>query len=138
MLPNLTDIPEIVKGQAQGRLPALTPREACTDSRLVHPGALFLALPGERFDGHDFVRAALDQGAVAALVSRIPPDLPPGAPLILVEDTLVAYGQLGAWARQQSSARILALTGSAGKTTTKRLLGELLSQQGPTLVAPGT
>ena len=68
----------------------------------------------------------------------MPADAPPDAPLIVVEDIRIAYGQLGAWARRQLPAQILAVTGSAGKTTTKRLLGELLAQRGCTLVAPGT
>ena len=138
MLPNLTDIPQIVEGLARGVLPATVPLEAATDSRVVQPGGLFLALTGERWDGHDFVRAAFERGAVAAIVSRLPADAPLDAPLIVVEDTRIAYGQLGAWARRQLPAKILAVTGSAGKTTTKRLLGELLARQGCTLVAPGT
>jgi UDP-N-acetylmuramoyl-tripeptide--D-alanyl-D-alanine ligase len=138
MLPKLSDIPEVVGGLPQPALGEATPAGVSTDSRQVQPGELFVALPGDRFDGHDYVGEALARGAAAALVSRIPPGLDAGAPLIVVEDTLIAYGQLGAWARRQSAAKLVAITGSAGKTTTKRILGDLLARRAPTLTAPGT
>jgi UDP-N-acetylmuramoyl-tripeptide--D-alanyl-D-alanine ligase len=138
MLPEFAQVPEILAGLPRGVLPPDAPAGVTTDSRAVHPGDLFLALAGERFDGHDFLRAAFEAGAAAAVVRRVPPDLPAEAPLIMVEDTLIAYGQLAAWARRQSTARIIAITGSAGKTSTKRLLGDLLARRAPTLTAPGT
>lgn len=138
MLPRLQDIPEIVAGLSRALLADVVPAGLSTDSRQVAPGELFLALAGERFDGHDYVGEALARGAVAAVVSRIPPGLHPDAPLIVVDDTLIAYGQLGAWSRRQSGARVVAITGSVGKTTTKRILGDLLARLGPTLTAPGT
>ena len=97
------------------------------DSRTVNFGDLFIALPGERFDGHDFVVSALEKGAVAALVQSgraIPAD---SRRLLYVEDTLRALQSLGAAARRLWGKPLLAVTGSAGKTTTKEILAHLLS-----------
>ncbi|APB32616.1 UDP-N-acetylmuramoylalanyl-D-glutamyl-2,6- diaminopimelate--D-alanyl-D-alanine ligase [Gloeomargarita lithophora Alchichica-D10] len=103
-----------------------------TDSRQVQPGDVFLALAGERWDGHDFVPQALDQGAVAAIVQR--PDLiAPDLPLLLVPDTLTAYQTLAAWWRKRFTIPVIAVTGSAGKTTTKELIAAVLSTQGRVL-----
>ena len=97
------------------------------DSRTVNFGDLFIALPGERFDGHDFVVSALEKGAVAALVQSgraIPAD---SRRLLYVEDTLRALQSLGAAARRLWGKPLLAVTGSAGKTTTKEMLAHVLS-----------
>ena len=97
------------------------------DSRTVDFGDLFIALPGERFDGHDFVVSALEKGAVAALVQpgrAIPAD---SRRLLYVEDTLRALQSLGAAARRLWGKPLLAVTGSAGKTTTKEILAHVLS-----------
>jgi len=138
MLPNLTEIAEIIGGRLQGQPLVEQPTRVSTDSRTLQCGELFFALPGEQFDGHDFVAPALRAGAAAAVVSRRLAEIPENAPLIQVEDTLRAYGRLGGWHREQSKARVIAITGSTGKTTTKRLLSGILCRQGPTLVAPGT
>ncbi|SMF71006.1 UDP-N-acetylmuramoyl-tripeptide--D-alanyl-D-alanine ligase [Tistlia consotensis] len=100
------------------------------DSRSLLAGDLFVALAGPSFDGHDFVAKALEKGAAAALVHRLPEGLPAGAPLLLVEDTLDALRALGRAGRDRSSARILAVTGSAGKTGTKDALRACLSTRG--------
>ncbi|MEX2629640.1 MAG: UDP-N-acetylmuramoylalanyl-D-glutamyl-2,6-diaminopimelate--D-alanyl-D-alanine ligase [Tistlia sp.] len=102
------------------------------DSRSLLAGDLFVALEGPSFDGHDFVAAALAKGAAAALVHRLPEGLPEGAPLLLVGDTLEALRGLGRAARGRTAARILAVTGSAGKTTTKDALRACLSRRGST------
>ena len=97
------------------------------DSRTVTFGDLFIALPGERFDGHDFVVSALEKGAIAALVQSgraIPAD---SRRLLYVEDTLRALQSLGAAARRLWGKPLLAVTGSAGKTTTKEILAHVLS-----------
>jgi len=97
------------------------------DSRTVTFGDLFIALPGERFDGHDFVVSALEKGAIAALVQSgraIPAD---SRRLLYVEDTLRALQSLGAAARRLWGKPLLAVTGSAGKTTTKEMLAHVLS-----------
>jgi UDP-N-acetylmuramoyl-tripeptide--D-alanyl-D-alanine ligase len=97
------------------------------DSRTLNAGDLFIALPGERFDGHDYVHAALEKGAVAAIVQagrKIEGD--PGR-LLYVEDTLRALQSLGAAARRLWGKPLLAVTGSAGKTTIKEILAHLLA-----------
>ena len=104
---------------------------ASIDSRTLQPGDLFIALHGAN-DGHEFVGAALDRGAVAALVDRVPPGVGADRPLLGVDDTQVALEALGAAARKRSDARFVAVTGSVGKTSTKEALRHVLSAQAPT------
>lgn len=99
------------------------------DTRSLQSGDLFVALSAAR-DGHEFVAQALDKGAAAALVSRVPDGIAPDAPLLLVDDVLDALGQLGAAARARTSARVIVVTGSVGKTTTKEMLRAALTGQG--------
>jgi UDP-N-acetylmuramoyl-tripeptide--D-alanyl-D-alanine ligase len=96
-----------------------------TDSRAVREGDLYVALVGERFDGHDFVTDALAGGARAAVVSRPAPD-DPNARLYPVDDTLVALGQLAAHRRKALDVPVVAITGSSGKTTTKEMTAAAL------------
>lgn len=106
-----------------------------TDSRHAETGDAFLALKGERFDAHDFVAQVADQGCQLAIVSS-----PVDADIcqLVVEDTRLALGHLGAYRRQQhSQLKVIALTGSSGKTTTKEMLGSILSRLAPTLVTRG-
>jgi UDP-N-acetylmuramoyl-tripeptide--D-alanyl-D-alanine ligase len=100
------------------------------DTRRLEPGALFVALQDVR-DGHDFVADALAKGAAGALVSRIPDGCPPEAPLIVVMDVLAALNALGRAARARSDARVVAVTGSVGKTSTKEMLRQVLAALGP-------
>jgi len=100
------------------------------DSRSLAPGELFVALRGERRDGHAFVADALARGAAAAMVHRRPEDLPPEAPLLLVRDTLEGLRALGRFGRARSRARVVAVTGSVGKTGTKEALRLVLDRQG--------
>lgn len=102
------------------------------DSREVEPGALFVAIKGERFDGHDFVSAALAAGAAAALVSESRAAALPQRELIIVPDALGGLRDLAAAARARSRARIVAITGSAGKTTTKEMIRHVLAATGRT------
>lgn len=93
-----------------------------TDSRKLEAGQLFIALKGERFDGHEYAESVLKQGAAAVLVSR---DV--GAvPAVLVEDTRLALGQLAAWWRAKFSIPVAAITGSNGKTSVKEMLAAIL------------
>jgi UDP-N-acetylmuramoyl-tripeptide--D-alanyl-D-alanine ligase len=107
------------------------------DSRRLAPGALFVALQGPNFDGHDFIAKAFEMGAAAA-VSHRPSgaaglsDLPGAAPLLFVEDTMVALRRLGQAARERSRARFIGVTGSVGKTSTKEALARCLRAQAPT------
>jgi UDP-N-acetylmuramoyl-tripeptide--D-alanyl-D-alanine ligase len=93
------------------------------DSRTVAPGELFFAVRGDRFDGHDFVAAAAERGAVAAVVSRARvaalPDVALSIPLLITEDPLAALQALAGHVRRQWGKHVIAITGSAGKTTTK-------------------
>ncbi len=91
-----------------------------TDTRTIPAGALFVALRGERFDAHDFLAKAVEAGAAAAIVDHVPPGAPE-IPYYVVSDTLVALGLLARSYRRQLTARICAITGSNGKTTTKEL-----------------
>jgi UDP-N-acetylmuramoyl-tripeptide--D-alanyl-D-alanine ligase len=102
------------------------------DTRTLKPGDLFVALKGENRDGHIFASAALGLGASAALVSRRPDNVQKDAPLIFVTDTLRGLEDLGSAARARAIAKIVAVTGSAGKTTTKEMLRLALGSLGPT------
>ncbi len=102
---------------------ALEVRGYSIDSRTIRPGELFFAVRGDRLDGHEFVASALERGAVAALVSRDRvaklPDAALKAPLLMAEDPLLALQALAAHVRRRWGRRLVAITGSAGKTTTK-------------------
>ena len=123
----------LTPGQASTKL---EPQAICTDSRQLAPGQLFVPLVGERFDGHAFLPAALKAGAVALLAQA--EQLPPAAisalagsvPLWLVPDTLLAYQQLACLWRRQLPAAVVAVTGSAGKTTTRELIRAALAPLG--------
>jgi UDP-N-acetylmuramoyl-tripeptide--D-alanyl-D-alanine ligase len=102
------------------------------DTRTLVPGDLFVAIQGPAFDGHDFVAQALKAGAAAALVARLPEDVSAEAPLLVVEDTLSALEELGRAARDRTTARVIGVTGSVGKTGTKEALRLVLGEQGST------
>jgi len=104
------------------------------DTRTLAPGDLFVALTAAR-DGHEFVAAALARGAAAAMVSRIPEDVPAEAPLLVVGDVQAGLEALGRAGRARSTARVVAVTGSVGKTSTKDMLAHVLRHQGPTHAA---
>ncbi|MCZ8332708.1 MAG: UDP-N-acetylmuramoyl-tripeptide--D-alanyl-D-alanine ligase [Rhodobacteraceae bacterium] len=99
------------------------------DTRTLRPGDLFVALKDLR-DGHDFVAAALAKGAAAALVSRVPEGVAEDAPLLIVPDVLRALEDLGRAARARTKARVVGITGSVGKTSTKEMLRAVLGGQG--------
>jgi UDP-N-acetylmuramoyl-tripeptide--D-alanyl-D-alanine ligase len=96
-----------------------------TDTRSIPRGALFVALRGERFDGHDFLPAAAAAGAAAAVVQRGTPAVP-GLPLLEVEDTLRAFGALARARRNGIAGAVVAITGTNGKTSTKEMLAAAL------------
>lgn len=105
-----------------------------TDTRTLQAGALFVALTGPNFDGHDFVQAAAERGAAAALVQR---PLAADLPQIVVPDTLAALSAFARYWRRRFNIPVIGVTGSNGKTTTKELIGAILSRQGPCLVTRG-
>jgi UDP-N-acetylmuramoyl-tripeptide--D-alanyl-D-alanine ligase len=99
----------------------------CADTRKVQPGNLFVALKGDRVDGHDFLAAAKERGASAALVSRA---MPVDLPQLVVADTQTALGDIARRWRLCCTARVVGITGSNGKTTVKTLTHEILSRAG--------
>jgi len=99
------------------------------DTRTIERGDLFVALKDAR-DGHEFVAQALEKGAAAALVTHRPDDVSKDAPLLIVPDVLEALGALGRAARARTDARVVAITGSVGKTSTKEMLRAVLERQG--------
>ncbi len=111
------------------------------DSRTAAPGDLFFAVRGERLDGHDYVAAALERGAVAAVVSRAKAALLPDAvlavPLLIAEDPLVALQTLASHVRRRWGKRVIAITGSAGKTTTKEAIATALAAKFNVLKSQG-
>ena len=111
------------------------------DSRTLAPGELFFAVRGERFDGHDFVLAAARRGAVAAVVSRAKiaalPDDALSVPLLICEDPLLALQALAGHVRRQWGRRVVAVTGSAGKTTTKEAIAAALGARFNVLKSKG-
>ncbi len=109
-----------------------------TDTRTLAAGDLFVALVGERFDGHSFLAPAAEAGAVAALICRKPQEpLPPGFGLILVPDTLAALQQLAAAYRRSFPVRVVGVTGSSGKTSTKEMIAAVLATRFRTVATEG-
>ena len=111
---------------------SITATGITTDTRILQPGDIFVALEGENFDGHNFVAQAIDKGAVALVVSR-QLALDQNIPQFIVPDTLVAYQQIARWWRDRFSIPVIGVTGSVGKTTTKELIAAVLSTQGQVL-----
>ncbi|OPX39611.1 MAG: hypothetical protein B1H11_02600 [Desulfobacteraceae bacterium 4484_190.1] len=111
-----------------------------TDSRTIKRGELFWVLKGERFDGHDFVQKAVKAGAAGVVVQKrnfLQKPLVGNPVIITVDDTLKALGRFARWWRQQHDVRVLAITGSAGKTTTKEMAAGILELDKKTLKSPG-
>ena len=126
---------EMVAGATGGQLVAGAANRSfdsvSIDSRTIAPGALFVALPGERFNGHDYLDEVIAKGAAGVVVSQKRPresfsgKTTPEV-VIYVEDTLRALQDLGGFVRRRSGARVVAITGSAGKTTTKEVIADFL------------
>ena len=104
-----------------------------TDSRTVKEGEVFLPLAGERFDGHDYMAKALENGAAGCLCARVPETLFPGKFCIRVPDTLLALKDLAAWYRARFNLPVVQVTGSVGKTTTKEMIASVLGAKFNTL-----
>ncbi|WP_174509141.1 UDP-N-acetylmuramoyl-tripeptide--D-alanyl-D-alanine ligase [Klebsiella oxytoca] len=128
----LSQLADITHGELHGGDLAID--EVTSDTRKITKGCLFVALKGERFDAHDFAEQAKQAGAGALLVSR---RLACDLPQVVVNDTRLAFGELAAWVRQQVPARVVALTGSSGKTSVKEMTAAILSQCGNTLYTAG-
>lgn len=130
----LAEIASVVSGELRGPADIVVSGSVETDSRLVVAGSLFIAKPGEVTDGHKFIGSAAESGAVAALVEQFTED---SLPQIKVEDVITALGQLAKFVlaeiRRQTDLKVIGVTGSNGKTTTKNMLREILSHAGETI-----
>ncbi|MDE1147351.1 MAG: UDP-N-acetylmuramoylalanyl-D-glutamyl-2,6-diaminopimelate--D-alanyl-D-alanine ligase [Azospirillaceae bacterium] len=129
------DATAAVNARTQG--PAWAATGVSINTRTLAPGDLFVALKGPTFDGHAFVATALQRGAAACLVSHVPDGVPADAPLLIVEDTVAALEDMGRVARLNTKAKVIAVTGSVGKTSTKEILRACLSAQAPTFATEG-
>lgn len=148
---NLSHLLEGLGGAPAAALASLPVRGAVVDSRQAAPGVVFVALRGERADGHDYVGAAFARGAVAALVSRdvdavgtridlsAPAATVVGGPpyVIMTPDPMAALQRAGAWWRGRLTPRVVAITGSIGKSTTKELTAQVLGARFRTLKSEG-
>jgi len=141
MIPvSLDQIAAVIPGTARNLPSGRVIERVCTDSRGVSPGALFVALKGDRTDGHQFLADAFRHGATCAVIAQdvvdvIPID--PAWPLIVTDSPLRSLQQLAKWYRARFMDRVLAITGSRGKTMVKEALGTLLARQGAT-TSPGS
>ena len=140
---SLSEVAEAVGGDLTPGAVGTVTGKVTVDSRTVAPGDLFVAVPGERVDGSDFLRAAADAGAVAALTTR--PD--PALPCVVVDEPVAALGRLaaavhtrlaGAGGARGHRLVTIGITGSSGKTSTKDLLGQVLATAGATVSPPGS
>lgn len=141
---NLKQLADVTGGRIYGPVDTEAHIQAVTtDSRDITPGALFVAKPGETTDGHEYAAAAINDGAVAVLGERevTSADGQP-LPMIIVDDVVDAMGMLARHVvetvRANGDLTVIGITGSAGKTTTKDLLGAILSHEGPTVVPQGS
>ncbi|HSK94014.1 MAG TPA: UDP-N-acetylmuramoyl-tripeptide--D-alanyl-D-alanine ligase, partial [Candidatus Angelobacter sp.] len=130
----IDELVPVVDGHLIGPTSVTAVTGASVDSRRVTPGSLYVALQGERVDGHDYVVEALRAGAAGALVSR-PTQLPRGidAAVIRVADPLVALQDLAAWWRDRHAVRVVGITGSTGKTIAKEITADVVSRAFVTL-----
>jgi UDP-N-acetylmuramoyl-tripeptide--D-alanyl-D-alanine ligase len=129
----LSQIATVVGGELVGLDAGV--RTFSTDTRALAEGDMFIALSGPNFDANNFVAKAAEAGAAAALVSRVDPSA--GIPQVLVADTFVALGRLGKAWREQFELTRVAITGSAGKTTTKEMMASIFDGMGSTLATLG-
>ena len=120
-------VADAVGGRIRSGDPEMEVRRVAIDTRTLERGDLFVALRGVRFDAHAFVEEAFGKGAVGAIVERRFAGGPEGGAVVEVDDTTTALQDLGHAVRVASGARVVAITGSAGKTTTKDAIAECLS-----------
>lgn len=106
------------------------------DSRTLKDGEIFLAIQGENFDGHDYLQDALEKGAAGFIISKNPPEFLKDCSYFIVADTLDSLWKLARYARKRCKGKIIAVTGSAGKTTTKEWFAKILGQFGSTVFSP--
>lgn len=132
MIRDLAELARVTGGVLSGSNAAFG--AVISDSRALEPGALFVALRGERFDGHQFVPEAQQKAAAGALVER---QVATPLPLVIVRDALAGLAGFAAAWRRDFDGKVVGITGSNGKTTVKEMIGSILSCEGPTLVTQG-
>ena len=125
---SLDDLLAATRGRLLGPTATTAIAGAAVDSRQVSRGSLFVALRGERVDGHDFVADAIRRGAVAALVERPIQTEGQDAAIVQVADSLTALQELAAWWRNRSAVRVVGITGSTGKTIAKEIVADVLGR----------
>lgn len=128
---SLKELVTAIQGDLVGDLSECLFKGISTDSRSIKAGDVFLALKGERFDGHDYILDAFRKGASGVILEKIPEDVQTsrfkGQSLIVVEDTITALGDLASFWRKKQAKETIAIGGSCGKTTTKEMLANILS-----------
>ena len=129
---SLSILADVLKCPHQGPDAVFT--GVCHDTRGLQPGDLYVAIKGERFDGHNFLAEAISAGAAGALLAR---DMETPLPYVRVPNTRLALGNLGAFWRDQFQIPVIAITGSNGKTTVKEMIGAILGETGPGCVTRG-
>ncbi|CCU71236.1 UDP-N-acetylmuramoyl-tripeptide--D-alanyl-D-alanine ligase [Thalassolituus oleivorans] len=137
MLRNMTlaQVADVVNGELlQPEFADVLISSVSTDTRSLIDGALYIPLSGDNFNGHHFIAQAENEGAIAALTSE---DVATSLPLIRVDNTLLALGRIAGWQRDQFSGLVIAVTGSAGKTSVKQLTASILTQTFNTWMTQG-
>ncbi len=135
---NVAEILEVTGGKLLQGAVSLRVNGVSTDTRKATKGDLFIAIKGDNFDGHDFTAKAVCNGAFALLVSRADIECPLGTAVILVQDTVKALGLLARYHRGRFKLPVIAITGSAGKTTTKEFIAAVLGKKYRVLYNKGT
>lgn len=131
---NISELIDVLSADLKGADVAV--KNISTDTRNIQKGDLFVALKGHNFNGHKFLAQAKASGAVAAVVDELVED-DGGLPLLCVADALIALGKIAAWNRQQFKGLVTAVTGSAGKTSVKSMMADVLSASGNVLATKG-
>jgi len=132
----LSDIIAAIKGNLIQGKDDISIRSISTDSRKISQGELFIAIRGERFDGHDFIEGAITKGAIAVIVDNIhklsAQKIPSNISVVSVKNSIRALGDIANWYRRLLNPFVIAITGSTGKTTTKEILARILETYAPT------
>ncbi|MGA2070666.1 MAG: UDP-N-acetylmuramoyl-tripeptide--D-alanyl-D-alanine ligase [Sedimentisphaerales bacterium] len=134
---SLTNLAKIIKANHRASGTSYDVTDVSTDSRTVKSGDCFFAISGDNFDGHNFLTDVFAKGAACAVVSQdILPDKFPGKTILKVSDTIKALGDLARWYRRDCKFKVVAITGSAGKTTTRQIIYHVLSRHFKTYQSP--
>ena len=134
---SIENLAKIIKANRRTSGTSYDIADICTDSRTIKPGDCFFAIAGDNFDGHNFLADVFAKGAACAVVSQdISPDKFPGKTILKVSDTIKALGDLALWYRKDCKFKVVAITGSAGKTTARQIVYHVLSRHFKTYQSP--